>query len=88
MESWSAYRNADYLEYGLAFLPDSSVGDNLNVLLGVRYDYVDIEAEDGDGDGSVNLRSLSLGEIAAENSDDAVTQAQACLTNLVLLPHM
>ena len=73
LESWSAYRNADYLEYGLAFLMDSSVGDNLNVLLGVRYDYVDIEAEDGDGDGPVNLRSLSLGEIAAENSDDAVT---------------
>ncbi len=72
-ESWAAYRNSDYMEVGLAFLMDSSVGDNLNVLLGVRYDYVDIEAEDGDGDGPVTLRSLSIGEVAGENSDDAVT---------------
>ncbi len=73
-ESWAAYRNSDYLEYGLAFLMDSSVGDNLNVLLGVRYDYVDIEAEDGDGDGPVAIRSTEdFGEVAAENSDDAVT---------------
>ncbi len=72
-ESWSAYVNSDYWQYGLAFLMDSSIGDNLDLLVGVRYDYVDIEAEDGDGAGPVTLRNFGAGEREDEATDDGVT---------------
>ena len=76
-ESWSAYTNSDYWQYGLAFLMDSTIGDNLDLLIGVRYDYVDVESEDGDGAGPVVLQkpgtARGIGEGEAEESDDAVT---------------
>ena len=72
-ESWSEYTDSQYTQYGMAFLADTAVGDNLNVLLGVRYDLVDIEVENGDGDGPVVLRSLGSGEGEAKDSDEGLT---------------
>lgn len=81
-ESWSAYINSDYWQYGLAFLMDTSIAENLNILLGVRYDYVDIEAEDGDGAGPVVLRNFGAGEREGDDTDDAVTWSASISYNL------
>lgn len=72
-ESWSAYTNADYWQYGLAFLMDADLGDRLDLLVGVRYDYVDVESQDGDGAGPVTLRNFGNGERKADATDDGVT---------------
>ncbi|TGD74585.1 TonB-dependent receptor [Mangrovimicrobium sediminis] len=73
-ESWSDYWNSEYTQYGLAAMVDMNFFENLNVLLGGRWDYVDAEGENGDGDGPIILRTFDPdGEHSASNSDDGFT---------------
>ncbi|WP_225917916.1 TonB-dependent siderophore receptor [Neiella holothuriorum] len=43
-EGYSSYTVGDYTDYGVAFLADFSIYENLNVLVGARYDYVDMSS--------------------------------------------
>ena len=72
-ESWSAYTFSDYTQYGLAALVDTTMAERLNLLLGARYDRVDIEVEDGDGDGPVNLVNFGAGERKGSENEGAFT---------------
>lgn len=42
---FAGYRVGNYTDYGLAFLADYGIGESLNVLVGARYDYLEIESE-------------------------------------------
>ncbi|MGA0838495.1 MAG: TonB-dependent siderophore receptor [Pseudomonadales bacterium] len=73
-ESWSDYLSTEYTQYGLSFLADNTIGENLSVLLGARMDYIDIEAQNGDGDGPNTLRTFDPnGENTQSGSDDGFT---------------
>ena len=72
-ESWSAYTHSEYTQYGLAALADVTFQERLNLLLGARYDRVDIEVVDGDGDGPVNLVNFGAGEREGSENDGAFT---------------
>ena len=73
-EAYSDYWHSEYLQLGLAMLVDLTIAENLNVLVGVRYDYVDAEGENGDGDGPIRTTTFDPnGEYEASNSDDGFT---------------
>ena len=73
-ESWSDYLNTEYTQYGFSVLADNSLGDNLSLLLGARYDYIDIKSENGDGAGPNTLRTFDpLGENKQSGNDDGFT---------------
>ena len=73
-ESWSDYLNTEYTQYGFSVLADNSFGENLSLLLGARYDYVDIESENGDGAGPNTLRTFDpRGENKQSGNDDGFT---------------
>lgn len=73
-ESWSDYLNTEYTQYGFSVLADNKIGENLSVLLGARYDYIDIETENGDGAGPNTLRTFDpRGENTQSGSDDGFT---------------
>lgn len=73
-ESWSDYFNTEYTQYGFSILTDNKIGERLSILLGGRYDYIDIESENGDGDGPVKLRTFDpRGENSAKGSDSGLT---------------
>ncbi|WP_317930064.1 TonB-dependent receptor [Halioxenophilus sp. WMMB6] len=46
-EPWGINDYSEAMQYGLAFLTDMSFFKDLNVLVGVRYDYVEIEGRTG-----------------------------------------
>lgn len=72
-ESWSNYWDSQYAQYGLSIMSDTSFG-GFNLMLGLRYDYVDAEGENGDGAGPVKLRTFNPdGEHTADESDDGFT---------------
>ena len=82
-ESWSDYLNTEYTQYGIAVLADTKIGEKLSVLLGARYDYVDIEAENGDGNGPNTLRTFDpLGENSQQGNDDGFTWTASISYNL------
>ncbi len=73
-EAYSDYWNSEYMQLGLAVLADLKIGENLSLLVGARYDYVDAEGENGDGDGPIRLTTFDAnGEHKATNSDDGFT---------------
>ena len=72
-ESWSAYTFSEYTQLAVAALADVTFSERLNVLLGVRQDWVDIEVEDGDGDGPVQLVNVGAGERKGSENDGAFT---------------
>ncbi|WP_181898322.1 TonB-dependent siderophore receptor [Alteromonas aestuariivivens] len=45
---WGTNNYNKMTQLGFAFLADNKVGDNLSILVGARYDYVDIEASVGE----------------------------------------
>ncbi|ARU26215.1 TonB-dependent siderophore receptor [Cellvibrio sp. PSBB006] len=65
---YSNYLVGDYTDYGLAFLADYTIAENVGVLLGARYDYLD-------------MTSTSVGEkirgtpdsVTASETDDGVS---------------
>ena len=82
-ESWSDYLNTEYTQYGFAVLADTKIGEKLSVLLGARYDYVDIEAENGDGNGPNTLRTFDpRGENSQSGNDDGFTWTASISYNL------
>jgi iron complex outermembrane receptor protein len=82
-ESWSDYLNTEYTQYGFAVLADTKIGEKLSVLLGARYDYVDIEAENGDGNGPNTLRTFDpRGENTQQGNDDGFTWTASISYNL------
>ncbi|MEE4661912.1 MAG: TonB-dependent receptor, partial [Halieaceae bacterium] len=82
-EAYSDYWNSEYLQLGLAFMADVTIGENLNLLVGARYDYVDAEGENGDGDGPIRLTTFDPnGEYSASNSDDGFTYTVSASYNL------
>ena len=71
-ETWSHWFNTSYYQYGLTGFANLDFDWGLDLTLGVRYDYVDINAEDGDGDaGPIVLRNFEGGERYATNTQDA-----------------
>ena len=71
-ESWSHWYNTEYFQYGLSGLFNLEFEEGLDFTLGLRYDYVDIEAEDGDGEvGPIVLRNFEGGERRAAGSEGA-----------------
>ncbi|MEM0954755.1 MAG: TonB-dependent receptor [Pseudomonadota bacterium] len=82
-EAYSDYFSSEYLQVGLAFMLDMTVGENLNLLVGARYDYVDAEGENGDGDGPIRLTTFDPnGEYTASNDDDGFTYTLSASYNL------
>ena len=47
-EPWGVNDYSEATQYGLAFLSDLTFFDSINAVLGLRYDYVEVEGETGD----------------------------------------
>lgn len=69
-EAYSDYFNSEYWQYGFSILADVSLWENLSLLLGGRYDYVDVEGENGDGDGPIRLNTFDPNGENEQSADD------------------
>ena len=73
-ETWSHWYQTDYYQYGIAALANLEFDAGLELILGSRYDYVDINAEDGDGpEGPIDLRNFDGGERLASGAKGSFT---------------
>ena len=71
-ESWSHWYSTEYVQYGLSSFFNLEFEEGLDFTLGLRYDYIDIQAEDGDGElGPIVLRNVEGGERQAAGSQGA-----------------
>mgnify|MGYP001163890785 FL=1 len=71
-ESWSHWYSTEYFQYGLSSFFNLEFEEGLDFTLGLRYDYIDIQAEDGDGElGPIVLRNFEGGERQAAGSQGA-----------------
>jgi len=73
-ETWSHWYNTSYYQYGFTGFANLDFDKGLDLTFGLRYDYVDISAEDGDGEsGPISLRNFEGGERKASNTQDALS---------------
>ncbi|MES2605015.1 MAG: TonB-dependent receptor plug domain-containing protein, partial [Pseudomonadota bacterium] len=74
-ESWTHYWDSQYSQMGFSVMADTTIWEDLSLLVGARYDYVDAEGEDGDGAGPIKLRQPGGGstEYTASNDDSGFT---------------
>ena len=73
-ETWSHWYNTSYYQYGLTGFTNLDFDNGLDLTVGLRYDYLDISAEDGDGDsGPIKLRNFEGGERKASASQGALS---------------
>ncbi|MCM2680226.1 TonB-dependent siderophore receptor [Echinimonas agarilytica] len=70
-EGYSSYTVGDFTDYGLAFLADFSIYENLNLLLGARYDYVDMSSTEKVS--KTAFASPTDPDEKADDSDDGVS---------------
>lgn len=69
--NYSDYKVGDYTNVGMAFLADYQIGENLNLMLGSRYDYVDFDSSQ-----DVDRLHVAPGPddvVSAQESDDGVS---------------
>lgn len=80
---YTRWRHSKYDEYGIGTMLDITVGENLSVILGARYDYIDAETADyadvdGEGiyvfaSGADGTPSFRTADTSTRDTDDGVS---------------